>query len=357
MVGTGGISNCHTFALTRVPEAKLVAAVDIDESRAVDFKQRFGFERHATKLDRAILDDVDAVVVTTANDTHAPFSIQALEAGKHVLVQKPMALDLGEADRMIATAQRVNKKLMVSFYEFFHPAFKRAKEIVEQGLIGDVFFFKAIMGWYGARMDAWRFDPRVSGGGILMDGHVHHVAYFLHLLGSPKVESVYSEHGALNSTAQVEDTGVTLVRTAKAIADISGSNRLMEPNPQGGFRFKENLEIHGSKGTIKLTPTERPSLRVYAPEAGLPEGLAGGWIEPRLEPVPQMHRPYATHFNAEENPWVAEHQHFVDACLNDTPVISDGRFGRAVQEVLAAGYLSGREGRKVQLPLVAAAAR
>jgi predicted dehydrogenase len=246
---------------------------------------------------------------------------------------------------------------MVSFYEFFHPAFARAKELVDRGVIGDVFFFKAIMAWYGASMDAWRFDPKVSGGGILMDGHVHHIAYFLHLLGTPQVESVYSEHGTMNSTARGEDTGVTLVRTAKAIGEISGSNRLLEPNTTGPGNFKEFLEIYGSKGTIRLRPTERPSLQLYAPEAGLPEGLGGGWIAPRLDSVPAMHRAYATHFNPDENPWIAEHAHFVDACLNDKPVVSDGRFGRKVQEVLAAGYLSGREGRRVQLPLVAAAAR
>jgi myo-inositol 2-dehydrogenase/D-chiro-inositol 1-dehydrogenase len=352
VAGCGGISNCHTYALTQVPEVRLIAVADVDEQRALDFKARFGAERHATEIDRVLEDPaVEAVVITTANDMHAPLTLKALEAGKHVLVQKPMALTLEEADRMIAAADKAKRKLMVSFYEFFHPAFARAKQLVDEGMIGDVFFFKAIMAWYGANMDAWRFNPKVSGGGILMDGHVHHIAYFLHLLGSPKVESVYSEHGAMNSNAPVEDTGVTLVRTARAIGEISGSNRLREPT------FKEFLEIYGSKGTIKLTPTERPSLRVYAPDANLPESLGGGWVAPKLPSVPSLHFPYPTHFNPDENPWTAQHQHFVDACLNDTPVVSDGRFGRAVQEVLAAGYLSGREGRRVQLPLVTAAAR
>jgi myo-inositol 2-dehydrogenase/D-chiro-inositol 1-dehydrogenase len=358
VAGCGGISNCHTYALTQIPAVRLVATVDVDEKRALDFKSRFGAEIASTSIDEVLGNPaVDAVVITTANDMHAPLTLRALEAGKHVLVQKPMALTLDEADRMIATAERVGKKLMVSFYEFFHPAFARAKQLVEQGVIGDVFFFKAIMAWYGPNMDAWRFDPKVSGGGILMDGHVHHIAYFLHLLGSPEVESVYSEHGTMNSTARVEDTGVTLVRTARAIGEISGSNRLLEPNATGPGNFKEHLEIYGSKGTIKLTPTERPSLRVYAPEAGLPEGLAGGWVAPKLASVPPLHQPYPTHFNPDENPWTAEHQHFVDACLNDGPLVSDGRFGRKVQEVLAAGYLSGREGRRVTLPLVPAAAR
>ena len=350
VVGCGGISNCHTYALSQIPEVRLIATVDIDETRARDFQARFGSEIASTDLDAVLSrEDVDAVVVTTANDTHAPLSLRALQAGKHVLVQKPMALTLEEADQMIVAAERANKKLMVSFFEFFHPAFKRARELVDRGAIGDVFFYKAIMAWHVPSMLAWRFDPRVSGGGVIMDGHVHHVAYLLHLLGNPPIESVYAEYGTLNSTAQVEDTAVTLLRTPRVLAEIDGSNRLLEPNAQNGRAFKESIEIFGSNGTIHIDPTNRPSLTVYIPGADVGAGLNDGWIAPRLDAVPPTHRPYSNHFNPDENPWVAEHQHFVDACLKDEPLVSDGRFGRKVQEVLMAAYEAGREGRRIRL--------
>jgi predicted dehydrogenase len=348
VVGCGGISNPHTYALTQVPNARLVAVVDIDESRALDFKTRFKAELHSTDYDAVIRrDDVDAVVVTTANDTHAEVSLRALRAGKHVLVQKPMALSLELADQMVAAATQAKKTLMVSFFELFHPAFARAKQIVDRGLIGDVFFFKAIMAWYSPNLNVWRFDPRISGGGVLLDGHSHHVAYFLHLLGNPKIDTVYSSYGALNSNARVEDTGVTILRTATALAEISGSNRLFEPNAQMNFNFKERLEIYGSKGTILIQPTERPSLKVYAPSEPTNELLAGGWDAPRLQPVPQLHQPYSLHFNPDENPWVPEHQHFVDCCLDGKPVVTDGQFGYKVQAILSAAYESGRAGRNI----------
>lgn len=358
VVGCGGISNCHTYALTQIPEVRLVATVDVDAARARDFQARYGAEVASTDVE-AILgrEDVDAVVVTTANDMHAPLSLKALEAGKHVLVQKPMALSLEEADQMIAAAERANRKLMVSFFEFFHPAFRRAKDLVDAGAIGDVFFYKAIMAWHVPSMQAWRFDPKISGGGVIMDGHVHHVAYFLHLLDNPPIESVYAEYGALNSTAQVEDTAVTLLRTTRVLAEIDGSNRLLEPNAQNGRSFKETLEIFGSKGTIRIQPTERPSLIVHAPEANMDPLLAGGWLAPRLEPVPPTHRPYSNHFNPDENPWVAEHQHFVDACRDDAPLVSDGRFGRKVHEVLMAAYEAGREGRRIRFGAAVGAGR
>ena len=194
-------------------------------------------------------------------------------------------------------------------------------------------------------MRAWRFNPKVSGGGIIMDGHVHHIAYFLHLLNNPPIDPVYAEYGTLNSTAQVEDTAVTQLRTSRALAEIDGSNRLLEPNAQMGRSFEDSIDIFGSRGALRIHPTERPSLTVHAPETRRDEKLAGGWIAPRLEPVPFTHPRIPITSTLTRTPWVAEHQHFVDSCLNDQPVVSDGHFGRTVQEVLMTPHAAGREGR------------
>jgi len=349
LAGCGGIGRSHAAAVAALPEARIVAAVDIDEGRARAFADRFGAETFATDL-AAVLDrdDVDAVIVTTANNLHAPLTIQALDAGKHVMVQKPMALTLAEADAMIAAADRAGKQLMVSFFEFFHPAFKRAKELVDAGTIGEVFLYKAIMAW-SSGLDNWRFDPAVSGGGILMDGHSHHIAYFTWLLDDPAIDHVYCEAGTLASSAAVEDTGVTLIRAPRAIAEISGSNRLLEPNPQNGHFFKESVEIFGTKGTIHIHPTERPSLKVFTQDGATDANLGGGWIAPRLEWVPYDERGYSTHFNGDEDPWVGEHRHFIACISENRPVVSDGRFGRRVQEILLVAYESARERRAIDL--------
>ena len=99
LVGCGGIARCHAFALTRA-EVRLVAAVDINEAAAINFTERFGFEEHTANLDE-VLDrpDIDAVVITTSNKTHALLSVQAMRAGKHVMVQKPMAMSLAKQKR------------------------------------------------------------------------------------------------------------------------------------------------------------------------------------------------------------------------------------------------------------------
>ena len=348
VIGCGLIAACHATALTKVPGARVVATADIVEERAKAFAQRYGADAYYTDADQLLSrDDVDFVIVTTANNTHAPLTIKALEAGKHVMVQKPMALNVAESRAMVAAAKASGKTLMVSFMELFHPAFKKAKELVDQGLIGDVFFVKAIMAWYMPSVDAWRFDPKISGGGILMDGHSHHIAFFKWLVGEDPL-TVYSEHGALNSTSPVEDTGVTLLRTSKALAEISGSARLLEPCQQMDFPFKESIEIFGSKGAIHIKPLERPSLRVYSTAEGIPEALSG-WFAPRLEWVPFEERGVSLHYNADEDPWTGEHKHFVECIREGKPVVTDGEFGLKVMEITAGAYRSMREGRRISL--------
>lgn len=351
MVGCGGIARSHAFALTKVPNARLVASVDIDEAAAIRFKERFGFETHSTDLDAVLArEDVDAVVITTSSKSHGPLIMKSLEAGKHVLVQKPMTASLDEAKAAIELSKKTGKKLMVSFFELFLPPVERAREIIESGLIGEPFLFKAIMAWHTPDVNAgWRFNPELAGGGVILDGNVHHVSNALYLLGDPKVESVYAEYGALTADIQVEDTAVILIRTDKAILEISGSNRLQEP---GGatMAFKDQWAVYGTKGTVQWDAAARPTFRVFTSEESATDKLlADGWISPKLPVMGPDQREFSMHINGEESPWVPEHQHFVDACLNDTPVRSDAEFGLKTQLILDAAYESGRQGRKLPL--------
>src|SRR5882757_2689927 len=351
MVGCGGIARSHAFALSKVPNAKLLASVDIDEAAAKRFKDRFGFETYSTDLDAMLArEDVDAVVITTSSKSHGPLIMKALGAGKHVLVQKPMTASVAESRAAVELAKTRGLKLMVSFFELFLPPVERARQIIEQGLIGEPFIFKAIMAWHTPDVTAgWRFDPELAGGGVILDGNVHHVSNALYLLGDPKVVSVYAEYGALTADIKVEDTAVILVRTDKAILEISGSNRLQEP---GGatMAFKDQWQVFGTKGTVQWDAAARPTFRVFTSDKdALDPLLSNGWVSPKLPVMPADHREFSMHINGEESPWVPEHQHFVDCCLNDTPVRSDAEFGLKTQLILEAAYKSGKAGRKLTL--------
>jgi predicted dehydrogenase len=351
LVGCGGIARSHAFALSKVASARLVASVDINEEAAIRFKKRFGFESHSTDLDATLArEDVDAVVIATSSKSHGELIWKALTAGKHVLVQKPMTASIEEAEQALALAKGKGLKLMVSFFELFLPPVERARQIIEAGLIGEPFLFKAMMAWHTPDVTAgWRFDPELAGGGVILDGNVHHVSNAMYLLGNPKIKSVYAEYGALTADIKVEDTAVILIRTDKAILEISGSNRLQEP---GGatLAFKDYWAVFGTKGTIQWDAAARPTFRVFTSDGeAMDPLLANGWVCPKLPVMPPDHREFSMHINGEESPWVPEHQHFVDACLNDTPVRSDGEFGLTTQLILEAAYKSGKIGRKVTL--------
>lgn len=351
LVGCGRIARSHAAALTQVPNARRLVAVDVDEAAARDFQDRFDFAEASTELAAVLArDDVHAVVITTSTASHAALSVQALEAGKHVLVQKPMATSEAEAAQVVEAARRADRKLMVSFFELFLPAVEKAKAIIDAGLIGTPFLFKAMMAWYTPDSAlGWRFDPKTAGGGVMSDGNVHHVANALYLLGSPKVRSVFAEYGGLTTQTGTEDTGVIIMRTDNAICEISGSNRLLEP---GGVveAFKDTWQVFGTKGTIHWDAATRPTMRVYSTDERCGNDLLGrGWTYPRLPITPEGQRAFSMHLNGDESPWVPEHQHFVNQCLRGGAVRSDGEFGLITQRVLEAAYRSGQEGRRIDL--------
>jgi predicted dehydrogenase len=348
VVGCGYIGHPHAKAITRVPNAQLVAVADLNRGSADLFAAEYHAQPYGDYHEMLARADIDAVVVATPPTAHAEVTIAALEAGKHVLVQKPLALTVDECDRMIEAARKADRQLMNAFFEMYHPAFAAAKKLIDAEVIGRVFLMKAMMAWY-SEVDNWRFDRKVGGGGILMDGHVHHAALFKWYSGSD-AESVYSEYGTLNSDAQVEDTGVTLVRSKTAILEISGSNRLREPIEQfpGQGHFKEHFEIFGSAGTILIHPLARPALRVYSERWELP-GITTGWVAPHLEGADFDKRIGFCQFNAEQDPWVGLLQDFTDSILGGLPVPTPGEFGRAALRIVLAAYQSGAEGRRVSL--------
>ena len=327
----------------------MVAAVDSKDAAALEFKARFGFEECGTDLDQYLVrPDVGAVIIATSNGAHAPLALRALHAGKHVMVQKPMGTSSAEAEAMVRAAEESSVKLMVSFFELFLPPVVRAKELVDAGLIGQPHFFKAMMGWYvpeGAA-EGWRSDPKISGGGVIMDGSVHHVANALYLLGDPEIDSVYAELEPSRPGAP-EDTAVIVMRTKGAICEISGSRRALQPGGSAEM-FRDDWQLFGTEGTVQWDSSERPTLRMHSEKSGLTSPLVGGgWMAPRPPLIPEAERAYSLHLNGEENPWVAEHRHFVGSCLSGGLLRGDGRFGLKTQRVIEAAYEAGREGRRV----------
>ncbi len=202
-------------------------------------------------LDR---DDVDAVAICTPNHLHEPIAVAAAEAGKHVLVEKPMAVSLAAADRMIAAAERAGVVLMPAHNVRFAPAFVAASEAVQRGDIGEVTGVRAAFGHGGPHLWApaatWFRDPSQAGGGALLDLGVH-VADLLRAVLADEITSVAA---LLHHDGVVDDDAHVVARFARGTVGSFHTSWRARPGPD------HQLTIVGTEGTLHLdgrTPLTR----------------------------------------------------------------------------------------------------
>jgi len=152
IVGTGGIAHMHAAAVASLAEGELVAVCDIVEEKAQAFAQEFGVSKVYSDS-RAFFADpqVEAALVCTPHPSHCPLAIQAAEAGVHVMVEKPLSVDLREADRAIEVAQKAGIKFGVIFQRRFWPAAQRARKAINDGKLGKIILGDCVVKWWRDR--------------------------------------------------------------------------------------------------------------------------------------------------------------------------------------------------------------
>lgn len=230
VLGLGFMGSTHLKALRNVPGATLAAVVSSDDAKLagdlsgiqgnlggpgekMDFS---GVARYHT-IEEALADaNVDAVDICLPTDRHAPVTLDALRAGKHVLVEKPMALDGDTADHMIAEAARNNRILMTAQVLRFLPAYAKTAELVKSAQLGPVRSALLRRRCAAPAWSKWLSNPAVSGGGVF-DLLIHDVDYCVHLFGAPAAISAtgYEDmpHGIDGITAQFHYPGLDVVVT------------------------------------------------------------------------------------------------------------------------------------------------
>lgn len=192
-----GIIGCGKIAQTRhIPEyidnpyAEIAGYYDFNLQRAEELAKQFGGKAYES-VEQLLEDkDIDAVSICTSNDTHASITIQALEAGKHVLCEKPMATTLEDCERMVQAAEKNNRYLMIGMNQRLAKAHRKAKEIIESGAIGRVVSFKTTFGHGGPEtwsidpgMNSWFFDRKKAAMGAMADLGVHKTDLIQYLTG------------------------------------------------------------------------------------------------------------------------------------------------------------------------------
>lgn len=340
MIGAGSISNSHLRAAKEGAGVEVVAVCDIIEERAKIRAEEYNipeiYTDHETLLKKA---DVDAVIIGVPNAVHHVIAINALKAGKHVLCEKPMAINVAAAEQMVAAAKEAGKVLQVGLVHRMRPEAQYLRNLVVSGELGNVYYAKAMMirrkgipGW-----GSWFTTKEESGGGPLIDIGVHALDLAWFMIGNPKPVSV---------------TGVT----ATAFGPYKrGVGKWGIPNWEGKYDVEDfasgfvrfdngaviNLEVSWAlhmppETRINVCGEKKGALTAFDSTLKLYSEVDGELVD---EP---MEFEKISMFNAQL-------KRFVAAVKGEEPIITPGEHGLIVNRMLEAIYQSAATGKEVQL--------
>ena len=353
LVGYGFIGKVHAFAHRSLPlmydplpaRTRLVGVCTAGEASGRKAMEQAGFAFATTDYrDLLARDDVHVIHCCSPNDAHASLLRDALAAGKHVYCDKPLTRTLAEAEDVAALARASGVVHRMTFNYRFVPAILRAKELVDEGFLGEVYQFRAAYLHAGYtdpnRPLSWRLQMGRSGGGALMDLGVHAFDLVRFLLGDfaevqAQLETFIPERpdpktGALGAV-DVDDVAIVQARMASGALGVVEASRLAT-----GTQDDLRIEIHGSRGALGFRLMEPNGLDVY--DNTRPEAALGGTRgTQRIESVARYAKPYA--FGATKNPvgWPQFHVH----CLFDfVDCVARGELGGpSFEDGLAANRL------------------
>jgi predicted dehydrogenase len=249
LIGAGDIARKRIApALRDLPNCELISVCRSNFSLAEDFAKEFGAKKWFADW-RELIDDeeIDAVYIATPVFLHAEQTIAAANAGKHILCEKPMALNLKECDEMLSARTANNVKLGIAYYRRFYPVITRIKEIIESGQIGKVSIVQMNAFEY-FEPDAnnprrWLLEKAKSGGGPLMDFGCHRIEVLTHLFGEIKqTKSIISNNMFKRG---VEDTATVFFEFSSGVnAILTVTHSAIEP--------QDTIDIYGTKGSIHV---------------------------------------------------------------------------------------------------------
>jgi len=338
LIGCGFVAEIHADCYNRhVPDAHIAAVVGRSEAKTRAFAERFNIPRWFTDYrDALALDEVHIADLCLPNYLHAELTIAAAAAGKHVICEKPLCMNLGEADRMLAACAQAGVHLMYAEELCFAPKYVRAKQLVDEGALGKVYLVKQSEKHFGPHAE-WFWDVERSGGGVMLDMGCHAIEFSRWMLGKPRATSVYAQMGTYvhGERTRGDDNTIAIIEFeggAVGMAEESWAKR-------GGM--DDRAEIYGSDGVTYADLLHGNALETYS-EIGY--GYA-------VEKAPETR---GWTFTVFEEAWnygfPQELAHFVDCVKHGAQPLESGEDGRAVLEIIMAAYESAASGRRVALP-------
>jgi predicted dehydrogenase len=329
------IGNDHVAHYRASPTVGELVICDANPARLQEVGDKHQVQkRYADFSEMLAREKLDAVSIALPNKLHCPMTIQAIEAGCHVLCEKPMARNAGEARKMLEAARTHGKKLMINFNSRFTPYCQAVKAMIDSGRLGDIYFVRTL--WHRTRgVPRWyNLTSDVCGGGALIDLGVHRLDLAMWLCGYPEPQWVLGN--AFNKIEvqaypnfELDDMSVAMIRMQNgAMLELEASWASNREGEEGATR------IYGTKGGLLMRSGSNTKNQLFLELDGklanveLAEGQFG---------------------NSPLGPATNVRQAFLDAILNDTPVPCTPEQGLVINTILDAIYESAQTGAPVKI--------
>ncbi|HCN83097.1 MAG TPA: oxidoreductase [Sphingobacteriaceae bacterium] len=338
ILGAGFITDIHVESYHRfIPEAEVVAVYTRDAQKAKTFAEKHHIPKWYDQLDDIIQNSgCDVVDICLPNFLHAEATLKAAAAGKHVIIEKPLAVTLEEADAMIAACDKAGVKLMYAEELCFAPKYERVRQLVNEGAYGDVYMLKQSEKHSGPHSD-WFYDVNLAGGGVLMDMGCHAFGWFRWMLKNAKVKSVFASMSTVlhKGRTKGEDNSVVIVEFENGVTGIAENSWAKH----GGM--DDRSEVYGTGGVVYADLFMGNSAVSYSKNgygyAMEKADTTVGWSFTVFEEVFNQGYPH-------------ELKHFIECIQQDKEPLLTGKDGRAVLEIIYAAYASAGQGKKIMLP-------
>ncbi|OPH56322.1 inositol 2-dehydrogenase [Paenibacillus ferrarius] len=326
IIGAGRIGKIHADNLLRLPQVNIVAVSDLfagPELEAWAAARQIGL---VTKDSKELIEhpEIDAIFICSSTDTHVPLIQQAAEAGKHIFCEKPISMDITQTEAAIAAVNKAGVKLQIGFNRRFDHNFKRVREVVQEGTIGNPHIIKIT----SRDPNPPHEDYIKVSGGIFMDMMIHDFDMARFVAGS-EVEEVYAQGNVLINPVFAEhgdvDTAIVTLRFENGALGVIDNSR------QAVYGYDQRVEVFGSKGSVAVTNDHPNTAVVSTADAIVSE------------------KPLHFFLERYQAAYMEETQIFIDCLLNDKAVPVDGHDGMQAERIALAAKLSSRLGRPVKV--------
>ena len=342
IIGCGMISDFHSAAIADIKHGKLVAVSSRKAENSQRLVDRYSIQAYSDYNEMLNRDDIDIVCVCTPSGAHMEPAVAAAEAGKHVIIEKPLEITLERCDDIIESCEKANVRLCAIFNSRFSDASQLVKDTVSSGRLGQLTLGDAYVKWYRSQdyydSGDWRGTMELDGGGALMNQSIHAIDFLQYVMGP--VESIQAFTDTLaHKRIDVEDVAVAALRFKNGALGVVEGTTAVYPGSLKKFEFS------GTKGTIVL---EEEDIITWEFEEEEPEDAeikqqftekksgGGGASDPRAINNDNHRRQMIN---------------LIQSIENNIPHLVDGREGRKAVEIILAIYQSSKAGKTVHLPL------